>query len=113
MRKTSPLDTLTILSLGRKMEIVKKLANESINKEIDYHAKQTELYYENSPDEHFIQMDDTGEIMDEVASIVEPLLAEWEGHQEGYKQAMLDILDIIDPHRDMFKNKITNDKLTK
>ena len=113
MNKTSPLDTLTILSLGRKMDEIKKLANETIDKEIDYHAKQEELYEDNSPDEHWIQMDDTGEIMQGVGEIVEPLLAEWEGHQEGYKQAMIDILDIVDPHRDMFKEILINDKLTK
>ena len=66
MNKTSPLDTLTILGLGRKMDELKKLANQ------------------------LMEMGD-----------------------DSQYQCGIDILDIVDPHRDMFKGILINDKLTK
>ena len=105
MEKTSPLDKLTILGLGRKMDKIKELANDAVNKEIDVHTKEQELYNVYSPDDHWIQMDDTGEVMDGVGDEVDKALQSWIGHQEGYKQAMQDILDIVDPHRHKLKDK--------
>ena len=96
MNKTSPLDTLTILGLGRKMDKIKKLANKAIYKAENIEYYDAELLYSGALED----MTDEQMVYDE-------------GHQEGYKQAMIDILDIVDPHRDMFKEILINDKLTK
>ena len=79
MNKTSPLDTLTILGLGRKMDKIKKLANDTINKEINILSDE---------DHHFIEE-----------------VQEAQGYQQGYKAAMKDILDIADPYRHKLKDK--------
>ena len=77
------------------LEKIKETAIQAINKKIDWRAKEEELLNICSPDEHWIQMDDTGEIMQGVGEEVDRELQEWIGHQEGYKQAMEEILSII------------------
>tara|TARA_R100000951_G_scaffold113796_1_gene116610 strand:+ start:9886 stop:10179 length:294 start_codon:yes stop_codon:yes gene_type:complete len=79
MDKTSPLDRLTILGLGRKMDKIKKLANDTINKEMNLLSDE---------EHHFIEE-----------------VQEAQGYEQGYKQAMKDILDIADPHRHKLKDK--------
>ena len=88
MDKTSPLDTLTILGLGRKMDKIKKLANGIIDNSIPIQEIDAELAYSGILDDMNNEQVDYNK-----------------GYDEGYKAAMEDILNIVDPHRHKLKDK--------
>ncbi len=90
MNKTSPLDTLTILGLGRKMDKIKKLANKALEYEFDSSIISLNYMYDDE--------DATSEEIDQ-------RVKEESDFDEGYKAAMTKILDIVDPYRHKLKDK--------
>ena len=88
MEKTSPLDKLTILGLGRKMDKIKELANGIIDNSIPIQEVDAELAYSgvlDDMDEQLVNYDDA--------------------YSDGYKAAMEEILNIVDPHRHKLKDE--------
>ena len=90
MNKTSPLDTLTILGLGRKMDKIKKLANSALDYEFCSSTIALNYMYDDE--------DATSEEIDQ-------RVKEESDYDEGYKAAMTKILNIVDPHRHKLKDK--------
>ena len=88
--KTSPLDKLTILGLGRKMDKIKKLANSALDYE--FCSSTIALNY---------MYDDDRATPEEIDQRVK----EESDYDEGYKAAMEEILNIVDPHRHKLKDK--------